>query len=172
MRALIVTNMYPTAERPALGSFVRDQVEALRRITDVDVEVFSFDPGSAGAYARAAAELRHRRDDRFDIVHSHFGLTAWPALAARGKKRLVTLHGTDLVHPRSRAITLAALRLYDRVAVVSPALAGEVPSLGPVKASHWCCRAASTRTASGRYRARRRGVRWGSTPRAVHPVPG
>ncbi len=26
MRALIVTNMYPTAEHPALGSFVRDQV--------------------------------------------------------------------------------------------------------------------------------------------------
>jgi glycosyltransferase involved in cell wall biosynthesis len=128
MRALIVTNMYPTAERPALGSFVRDQVEALRRITDVDVEVFSFDPGSARAYGRAAAELRRRRDERFDIVHAHFGLTAWPALAARSKKRLVTLHGTDLAHPRSRAITLAALRLYDRVAVVSAALAGEVPS--------------------------------------------
>jgi hypothetical protein len=29
VRALVVTNMYPTPERPPLGSFVRDQVEAL-----------------------------------------------------------------------------------------------------------------------------------------------
>ena len=31
VRALVVTDMYPMAERPASGSFVRDQVEALRR---------------------------------------------------------------------------------------------------------------------------------------------
>jgi glycosyltransferase involved in cell wall biosynthesis len=119
--------MYPSAERPALGSFVRDQVEALRRIEGIDIDVFAFDPGSAAGYARAARELRRRRE-RFDIVHAHFGLTAWPALAARGDHRLVTLHGTDLAHPRSRAITLAALRLYDEVAVVSSALANEVPT--------------------------------------------
>ncbi len=124
MRALIVTNMYPSAEHPALGSFVRDQVEALRRLDGVEVEVFAFEPGRATGYGRAAAELRRRRAD---IVHAHFGLTAWPALAARGRKRVVTLHGTDLAHPRSRAITLAALRLYDQVAVVSEPLAGEVP---------------------------------------------
>jgi teichuronic acid biosynthesis glycosyltransferase TuaC len=45
MRALVVTNMYPTAERPPLGSFVRDQVEALRRRGDVEVELFAFGPG-------------------------------------------------------------------------------------------------------------------------------
>ena len=56
--------------------------------------------------------LRRRyRHDRFDIVHAHFGLTAWPALAARGRARVLTLHGTDLAHPRSRPVTLAALRL-------------------------------------------------------------
>jgi glycosyltransferase involved in cell wall biosynthesis len=127
MRALIVTNMYPTAERPALGIFVRDQVEALGRISGVDLEVFAFAPGGARAYVRAADALRRRRPERFDIVHAHFGLTAWPALAARAGGRVITLHGTDLAHPRSRAITLAALQLYDRVAVVSDALAREVP---------------------------------------------
>ena len=45
MRALVVTNMYPTPERPALGSFVRDQVEALRRRGDVEIELFTFPPG-------------------------------------------------------------------------------------------------------------------------------
>ena len=128
MRALVVTNMYPTPARPALGSFVRDQVEALRRIDGVEVEVFAFDPGSVRAYAKAARTLRqtHHRDN-FDVVHAHFGLTAWPAFAARGHAHAVTLHGTDLVHPRSRAITLAALPVLDLVATVSEPLAAEVP---------------------------------------------
>src|SRR4029077_915653 len=83
MRALVITNMYPSPARPALGSFVRDQVEALRRIPEAEVELFAFAPGSPRAYGRAARALRRRYGgDRFDVVHAHFGLTAWPALAA------------------------------------------------------------------------------------------
>ena len=128
VRALIVTNMYPNARHPALGSFVRDQFEALKRLPGIDVELFAFEPGSIAGYARAAGGLRRlTRNERFDVVHAHFGLTAWPALAARGRRHVVTLHGTDLAHPRSRAITLAALRLVDLVAAVSEPLAREVP---------------------------------------------
>src|SRR6476659_592322 len=120
MRALIVTSMWPGPEAPARGSFVRDQVDALRRLPGVDVEVFAFPPKG---YARAARDLRRRyRGERFDVVHAHFGLTAWPALAL--------LHGTDLRHPRSRRITSAALPRYDLVAAVSPELAREVPGAG------------------------------------------
>ena len=53
MRALIVTNMWPSASEPALGSFVRDQVDALREIDGVDVEVFAFPP--AATYAPRAS---------------------------------------------------------------------------------------------------------------------
>jgi teichuronic acid biosynthesis glycosyltransferase TuaC len=131
MRALVATNMYPSAAHPALGSFVRDQVDALRRIAGLDVEVFAFAPGTPAAYARAAADLgrrRRRRRDRFDVVHAHFGLTIWPALAARGRVRGVTLHGTDLAHPRSRRITVAGLRFTDLIGVVSASLARELPA--------------------------------------------
>jgi len=129
MRALIVTNMYPSPARPALGRFVADQVAALRRTGEVEVEVFSFDPGGSGAYGRAAGRLLARRlgHPRFDIVHAHYGLTAWPALAAPARARAVTLHGTDLAHPRSRPITLAGLRFNDLVGVVSEPLAAAVP---------------------------------------------
>jgi glycosyltransferase involved in cell wall biosynthesis len=128
MRALIVTSMWPGPEAPARGSFVRDQVDALRRLPGVDVEVFAFPPKG---YARAARDLRRRyRRVRFDVVHAHFGLTAWPALAVRHATRVVTLHGTDLRHPRSRRITSAALPRYDLVAAVSPELAHEVPGAG------------------------------------------
>jgi glycosyltransferase involved in cell wall biosynthesis len=128
MRALIVTNMYPTPESPAFGSFVRDQVQALRRTAAAEIEVHAFAPGGARAYLRAAGELRRRyRGRRFDVVHAHFGLSQWPALAAPGRVRVVTLHGTDLAHPRSRPVTLAGLRLADLVAAVSAPLADEIP---------------------------------------------
>jgi len=128
MRALVVTNMYPTPEHPSLGRFVADQVDALRRIEGLDVVVHSFHGGGIAAYARAARELRQRwRGERFDVVHAHFGLTAWPALAVKGEVHGVTLHGTDLSHPRSRAITLAALPWLGLVGAVSQELATQVP---------------------------------------------
>ena len=69
------------------------------------------------------------------MVHAHFGLAAWPALAVPATVHAVTLHGTDLAHRRSRAITLAATRRLDLVAAVSAPLAATVPSRavrGPV----------------------------------------
>jgi len=108
--------MWPTPDRPALGTFVRDQVEALRRRDDVELELLTFPPGGVN-YLRAVPRLARRRG--FDVVHAHFGLTAVPALVAGGTVRGVTLHGTDLVSPRSRAVTLRVLRAYDLVAVPS-----------------------------------------------------
>jgi glycosyltransferase involved in cell wall biosynthesis len=128
MRALVVTNMYPTPERPQFGRFVRDQVEALAQLPGLDVAVHAFPGGGPAAYLRAAAELRRLyRRARFDVVHAHFGLSAWPARAVPARVRAVTLHGTDLEHPRSRPITLAGLRSMDLVAAVSAELAGRVP---------------------------------------------
>jgi glycosyltransferase involved in cell wall biosynthesis len=129
VRALIVTSLYPTPQRPARGVFVRDQVEALRKLPDVEVEVYAVAPDGARAYLHAARELRRNHaHGHFDIVHAHFGLSAWPALLASASRHVVTLHGTDLAHPRSRALTLAALRLYDLTATVSTELAGSVPA--------------------------------------------
>jgi teichuronic acid biosynthesis glycosyltransferase TuaC len=136
VRALIVTNMYPSAERPALGSFVRDQVEALRRRDDVEIEVFAFDPGLRG-YPRAAWEMRRRygrgRGPRFDVVHAHFGLTAWPALAARLGPVVVTLHGNDLFHPRSNRLTRAILPLTALPAAVSREFSANLRGAGTTR---------------------------------------
>jgi glycosyltransferase involved in cell wall biosynthesis len=128
MRALVVSNMAPSEPSPGRGSFVRDQVAALRRIEEVDVELFEFQPG-ASSYPLAALALRRRfAADEFDVVHAHFGLTAWPALALPAPRHVVTLHGTDLRHARTRAITLAALGHLDLVATVSASLAADLPA--------------------------------------------
>src|SRR3954453_10253327 len=127
--------MYPTPERPAYGRFVLDQVEALRRRDDVEIEVFAFPPGPS-AYPQAAVDLRRRygrRRPRFDIVHAHFGLTAWPALLAHLGPVVVTLHGNDLFHPRSNRITRAALPFTALPAAVSREFSTNPPGAGPTR---------------------------------------
>jgi teichuronic acid biosynthesis glycosyltransferase TuaC len=133
VRALVVTNMYPSPERPPHGSFVRDQVEALRRRGDVEVELCVL-PTGLKSYATGALVLRRRyRGQRFDVVHAHFGLTAWPALLANLGPVVVTLHGNDLFHPRSRLITRAALPLVALPAAVSRAFSRNVPGAGTTR---------------------------------------
>jgi teichuronic acid biosynthesis glycosyltransferase TuaC len=133
VRVLVVTNLYPTPERPEYGRFVRDQVEALRRRGDLELELFSFPPGLR-SYPAAARELRRRyRGRRFDVVHAHFGLTAWPALLARLGPVVVTLHGNDLFHPRSNRITRAALPFTALPAAVSREFAANLRGAGTTR---------------------------------------
>ena len=84
MRVLVVTNMYPSRERPCARA-VRARsgrgAPAARRPRGRAVRVRA---RAAGARAARRVDLRPRyRGQRFDIVHAHFGLTAWPALLAR-----------------------------------------------------------------------------------------
>ena len=100
------------------------------------MELYEFAPG-ARAPAGAAADMRRSfprgpsfldgRPERFDVVHAHFGLTAWPALAIVPRVRALTVHGTDLLHPRTRVATRAVLPLIDLIAAVSAPLAAQLP---------------------------------------------
>lgn len=134
MRALLVSNMLPDAAHPERGRFVRDQAAALRELPGVRIDLFEFPPGPR-PLARAARTLRRlsrpggplRPDGgRFDVVHAHFGLTAWPSLAVPAQVHALTVHGTDLRHPRTRLLTAAALPAIDLLAAASPALVQEL----------------------------------------------
>jgi teichuronic acid biosynthesis glycosyltransferase TuaC len=132
MRALIVTSMYPSPSHPALGGFVRDQVEALRAIDGVEVELFVIEPGGASRWFRAGRELRRRyAKQSFDVVHAHHGLTGWSALAVKGAPHIVSFHGTDLAHPVVRRMSRALARMVDLPAPVSATLARQgLPGAG------------------------------------------
>ncbi len=126
MRVLVVTNMYPTQERPELGVFVRDQVEALCRRGDLDVELFVFPPGKK-SYPRAVRDLRRLlKRRRFDVYHAHYGLTGWVAHLAGCKPLVVTFHGTDLRHRRVGPWSRRLANRVARPAVVSSDLAREL----------------------------------------------
>jgi teichuronic acid biosynthesis glycosyltransferase TuaC len=128
LRALVVSNMLPDAGHPERGRFVRDQVDALRQLGGIEVELYEFPPG-ARALASAAHALRKRyRGQRLDVVHAHFALTAWPALTVRARVRALTVHGTDVHHPRTRQATRAVLPLMNVLAAPSAPLAAELPS--------------------------------------------
>ena len=124
MRALVVTSLYPTAEHPERGRFVADQVESLRKIDGLEVEVFQFEPGGLN-YVTAARELRRRhRHDRFDVVHAHHGLGGWTARALGQRAPLVvTFHGTDLEHAVVGPLSQALARVATLPAAVSANLA-------------------------------------------------
>ncbi len=127
LRALVLSNMRPDERHPERGRFVRDQVDALRELGEWQVELYEFAPG-AGALARATRDLRTRyASERFDVVHAHFGLTAWAALAVKARRRALTVHGTDVRHPRTRLATRAVLPSVDLLAAVSRALVEEIP---------------------------------------------
>lgn len=129
--------MLPDAAHPERGRFVRDQVSALRALDGIDVELVELAPGARGL-ARGALELRRRlaapstfsrrpSSPPLDVVHAHFGLTAWPALAVPARLRALTVHGTDLRDPRSRLATAAVLPKIGLLAAVSSSLVSELP---------------------------------------------
>jgi len=127
VRALVLSNMLPDAAHPERGRFVRDQVDALRHLDGLQVELYEFRPGG-NALRHAFVDLRSRyAGKRFDVVHAHFGLSAWPAFAVRARVRALTVHGTDVRHPRTRQATRAVLPLMDLLAAVSASLAREIP---------------------------------------------
>lgn len=96
---LVVTNMYPTAEAPNYGTFVAEQVEALRGLGDVEtVEVLFLDGRkSALNYLRGVKELRKAIGrNRFDVVHAHHGLAGAVAVTQSRIPVVITFHGSDL----------------------------------------------------------------------------
>lgn len=116
LRVLVVTNMYPTPEDPAYGSFVVTQVNSLSR-AGVDVAV-AFVNGRRNPAAYLGAPFRINRLARtggFDVVHAHYGLTGFVA-AFQPLPLVVTFHGDDLLGtPDARGRLTLKSRLVRRV---------------------------------------------------------
>ncbi len=73
MKVLVLTNMYPSPEKPASGTFVQEQVEALRK-EGVDIDVFLVD-GSVHKINYLWGIFRlwwHLLTHRYDLIHAHY----------------------------------------------------------------------------------------------------
>jgi teichuronic acid biosynthesis glycosyltransferase TuaC len=98
MKVLVMTSMYPTPKDPALGSFVRTQVEALRQ-AGIDIELLLLDGRFRKLnYPVAAFQLRRRlADGSIDLVHAHYGYVGMVARTQWKVPVVVTYHGGDLM---------------------------------------------------------------------------
>ena len=95
-KVLIVTNMYPSPEMPSFGTFVHDQVEALRA-AGVELEVFFFN-GRKNKLSYLTAFPRfwwHLLRHRYDLIHAHYVLAGVVARAQWGHRLVLTHHGGE-----------------------------------------------------------------------------
>lgn len=110
MRVLVVTNMYPSRERPDWGPFVRSQVESLAAL-GIDNHVYEIEGWrSARRYATALRELPGLARG-FDLVHAHYGLSGLAAVRVDAPL-VVSFCGDDLLgrpDPRGRITPRSAV---------------------------------------------------------------
>src|SRR5215813_12436336 len=101
MRVLAITNMFPTERRPALGTFVKEQIRSLRD-AGLDVDVLSINRADNGmaAYLSLPKQIRMRfRSFRPDIVHVMYGgvMADLTTQTVTNIPTIVTFHGSDLL---------------------------------------------------------------------------
>lgn len=113
MKILLVTNMFPSENRPDYGVFVKEQMDAVsRRFPEVDYELYYIDNTNGNkAYLRSVIDINRKiSGGRYDLVHIHYGLSGlfllWPF--RRWKVPVVvTLHGGDIQPEQGKTVQVA-----------------------------------------------------------------
>lgn len=147
-RILIVSNMYPSAEKPYSGVFVKNQYECLKSLAAGQARVdlfamprkFTGPIGTMAKYIAAGFRFLPRFFVRYDVIHVHYFVPlfflAWIYGILRPRTRIVvTFHGTDasvkIRKPFMRELARRAIRRADVVIAVGGDLADRLDeSLG------------------------------------------
>lgn len=122
MRVLVVTNMYPTPDRPHFGTFVYDEVSALRQL-GVEIDVLFVDGQRRTLnYAWGTGRVLRRGLSRaqYDLVHAHYPFSGLMARAQLRWPLVVTLHGIEVTFGWTAPLARLAARLADWVIVTAP----------------------------------------------------
>jgi teichuronic acid biosynthesis glycosyltransferase TuaC len=123
--------MYPSPEKPAYGAFVWQQAQQLRQsghTVDV-INILGFE--SKLNYLKGAIEvLQKTRGTSYDIVHAHYGLSAFPAWFRVQPPLVITLHGGDVLGSGlERFLSHIIWRFADTVIVVSEEIRRRIPGI-------------------------------------------
>jgi glycosyltransferase involved in cell wall biosynthesis len=101
---LVVTNLWPHADDPAYGIFVKRQVDSLHDVGVRADVLFIRGYLSPAAYTRAAvvlAKLSRSAHPPYDLVHAHGGEAVLSAAAYRRAPVLASYLGDDLLGTRN-----------------------------------------------------------------------
>ena len=98
MKVLVITSIYPSKENPVLGTFVRTQVEYLKR-AGIAIELLILRGRYQKlTYLKAPVALRQRLSDpSIDLVHAHFSYPGIIACTQRKVPVVVSYCGDDLL---------------------------------------------------------------------------
>jgi len=121
MRVLVLTNMYPHDEDPAFGTFVREQVRALRGI-GIDIDVL-FVNGRASRWNYVAGYVRFWRKlayVKYDLIHCHYVFSGWIARAQCRLPVVQSFHGAGEMMGYQGWLCRMLAPLVDAVIVTSP----------------------------------------------------
>ncbi len=124
MKVLVLTNMYPTSDNPAFGTFVADQVKDIRAAgVEVDVLLVNGRESSLN-YIKGFPRLwKQLRQHKYDLIHAHYTFSGLIAKAQWSCPVVLTYHGSEIHadHTPTWLYNLSKLttRLVQRVIVVS-----------------------------------------------------
>ncbi len=128
LRILMVTGVYPTEQRPHLGTFIKSQADSLIA-AGLEVEVIHPKPGLVALrYISAIVQVFLKTlTGRFDIVHGHYGLWCLVGRMQWTTPVVASFLGSDLL---SGLITNAGYsKKHKRVAYVSSWLCHRVDAV-------------------------------------------
>jgi teichuronic acid biosynthesis glycosyltransferase TuaC len=133
VKVLVLTNMYPTPNRPFHGTFVEKQVESLRQ-EGVEVEVLYVDGVSSKlnyvwGFPRLWAKLIA---NRYDLIHAHYVFSGIIARAQFICPVVLTHHGSQVFRGWQAPVCRMVTPLVDRAIVVSH----EMKEKGNLSKSH------------------------------------
>lgn len=113
MRILAITNMYPTPQYPASGTFVEQQIVGLKRIgLEVDLMVVNrAERGTVSYFTMGAALLKRIRQFKPDVVHVMYGGVIAERVTAviMEKPVIISLCGSDLLGERLSGVLRAII---------------------------------------------------------------
>lgn len=121
MKVLSLTNMYPTADMPAFGTFVESEVQSLRQCgVEVDV-LFINGRRRAINYLWGIPRLWYRLlKQRYDLIHAHYVFTGFVARAQFLYPVVLTHHGVEVLQGWQAILSRIITPLMDQVIVRSP----------------------------------------------------
>ena len=121
MRVLVVTNMYPTDDEPAFGTFVGEQVAALRRRgVDVDVLFFNGRRNKLNYLWGLFRLWKRLLTQRYDLLHAHYVFSGVIARLQWMYPVVVSFHGAGEMVGWQGWLCKRLAPLVDGVTVTSP----------------------------------------------------
>jgi teichuronic acid biosynthesis glycosyltransferase TuaC len=126
MKVLVITNMYPTPNMPYFGTFVKEQVESLRKNgIEIDLLVVNSNKYARGHWTKlnylwAFPRLWTRLlTHRYDLIHAHYVFSGIIARAQFLYPVVLTHHGSQVFQGWQAPLCRFISRFVDRTIVMS-----------------------------------------------------